>query len=108
MTTVAYDVATTVKNNPGLHQYELIIDGRVAAIASYVPEPGGIIFVFTELMAGFEGRGLGNLLAAGALSDARTRDLIVTPRCPFFSTYIEDHPGFADVLGPDYSSLARK
>jgi predicted GNAT family acetyltransferase len=107
MTPVASGLEITVSDNADLHRYELLVGGQLAALASYVREPGSIVFIYTELMAGFEGRGLGQRLAHGALSEIRDQRLIVTPRCAFMSTYIEDHREFAELLGPSYESLSR-
>ncbi|GAA3480437.1 hypothetical protein GCM10018966_049670 [Streptomyces yanii] len=43
-------------------------------------------------------RGLGGLLARGALDDARTRGLRVLPYCPFIRGWIGKHPEYADLV----------
>ncbi len=91
--------AMTVVDDVSLSCYELHVDAELAAAASYRREPGRIVFTYTELMPGFEGRGLGQRLASGALDDAREQGLTVVARCPFISTFIEDHPEYADLLG---------
>ena len=37
-----------------------------------------------------------------ALADARARDLLILPVCPFFSAYLQKHPEYADVVHPTY------
>jgi hypothetical protein len=98
MATVAPSAAISVADDTSLNRYELRVDGVLAAAATYLLVPGGIVFNYTELMRGFEGRGLGGHLAGAALDDVRRRGLRVAPRCPFISTFIEDHPDYADLL----------
>src|ERR1700722_351973 len=91
--------ATTVTNDTNLSRYELRVGGDLAAAANYECEPGRVVFLFTELMRGYEGHGLGQLLATGALDDVRQRGLTAIPRCPFIFTFIEDHPEYANLVG---------
>ncbi len=48
--------------------------------------------------AGLEGRGIGSALARSALEDARSRNLVVTPLCPFVRGYLEHHPEYAPLV----------
>jgi hypothetical protein len=98
MPPVAPSVAITVADDTSKNRYELRVDGRLAAMATYLLVPGRIVFSYTELMPGFEGQRLGGHLAGAALDDIRDRGLRVVPRCPFISTYIEDHPLYADLI----------
>jgi predicted GNAT family acetyltransferase len=82
-------------------RYEALLDGQVAGFTSYETAPGRIIFIHTEVDAAFEHRGVASRLIAGALDDARSRGLKVTPRCPFVAAYIRDHADYADLVGPD-------
>jgi predicted GNAT family acetyltransferase len=88
----------TFTDNSSANRFELQVDGRVAAVASYVLAPGKIVLNYTELMPGFEGRGLGQILANAVLDDVRLRGLRLAAKCPFFSTFIEDHPEYADLI----------
>jgi uncharacterized protein len=94
----------TVADDPSLCRYELLVDGELAATANYLLGPSKIIFSYTELMPGFEGRGLGNQLANAVLDDVRQRGLTVVARCAFFSTFIEDHPDYEDLV---HATVAR-
>jgi len=89
-----------VTDNAGAHRYELRVDGALAALAVYELHPGRIVFVHTETKDGFEGRGLAGRLAAAALDDARARDLLVVPRCPYIAEYIRRHPEYEDLTRP--------
>ncbi|MEU4106879.1 GNAT family N-acetyltransferase [Streptomyces tanashiensis] len=59
---------------------------------------GEIAFLHTETDPRFAGRGLGGLLARGALDDARARGLHVLPYCPFIRGWIRKHPEYADLV----------
>lgn len=86
-----------VTDNPAAHRYELRVDGVLAALAAYELLPGRIVFTHTETKDGFEGRGLAGRLAAAALDDSRTRNLVVVPRCPYIAEYIRRHPEYEDL-----------
>jgi uncharacterized protein len=94
----------TIADDPSVNRYELLVDGELAATATYLLVPGRIVFSYTELMPGFEGRGLGQQLASAVLDDVRKRGLAVVARCPFFSTFIEDHPGYRDLVDPPFAT----
>jgi predicted GNAT family acetyltransferase len=98
--TIPNTVPNTVADDPEAHRYELLVDGQVAALANYSITPGKIVFLYTELLPGFEGRGLGQQLANAVLDDVRRRGLVVGARCPFFSTFIEDNPSYGDLVDP--------
>src|SRR5947209_3158015 len=90
--------AVRVVDNPSRHRYEAYLDDQLAGFGVYRLEPGGIVFLHTEVDPKFEGHGVGSQLAAAALDDARGRGLAVTPRCPFFAEYIRRHPDYADLV----------
>ncbi len=87
-----------VRDNPDQSRYEILVDGELAGYARYVRRSGRIILVHTEIDDAFGGQGLGSKLAAGVLDDIRARKLLVVPLCPFMATYIERHPGAADLV----------
>ena len=100
MSPVARTFPITVADDPAAQRYELLVDGQLAASAHYSLTSGKIVFHYSELLPGFEGRGLGPQLANAVLDDVRQRGLVVGARCPFFSTFIEDNPGYSDLLDP--------
>ncbi|GJF06441.1 hypothetical protein PSD17_53880 [Pseudonocardia sp. D17] len=53
------------------------------------------MFTHTEVDDRFGGRGLGGVLARGALDAARARGLRVRPDCPFIRSWIEKHPEYS-------------
>jgi len=86
-----------ITDNQAAHRYELRVDGALGALAVYELHPGRIVFTHTETKDGFEGRGLAGRLAAFALDDARARNLVVVPRCPYIAEFIRRHPEYEDL-----------
>jgi predicted GNAT family acetyltransferase len=91
-------VTVRVTDNTERHRYEAWVGDRLAGYATYELAPGGIVFEHTMTEPAFEGHGIGSHLARTALDDARARGRHVTPRCPFFASYIERHPEYADLV----------
>ncbi|HXQ60481.1 MAG TPA: GNAT family N-acetyltransferase [Acidimicrobiales bacterium] len=87
-----------VIDNQAKHRYEAYVGDALAATATYELTDGTIVFLHTETDAGFEGRGVASHLAQAALDDARAQGRRVIPRCPFFASYIDRHPAFADLV----------
>jgi predicted GNAT family acetyltransferase len=87
-----------VVDNPAEARYETLVGDQVAGIVTYRLRPGQIVFLHTEVLPAFEGRGIGSRLAAGVLDDARARGLSVVPRCPFIAGYIRRHAAYAELV----------
>jgi predicted GNAT family acetyltransferase len=87
-----------VVDNPAERRYEATLGDRLAGIVTYRLRPGQIVFLHTEVLPAFEGRGIGSRLAAGVLDDARARGLSVVPRCPFIAAYVRRHPDYASLV----------
>lgn len=79
-------------------RYEARLAGELAGFIDYKPRDGWLIFVHTEVLPAFGGRGIGAQLAARALDDVRARGLRVTPQCPFVASYIRRHPAYQDLV----------
>jgi predicted GNAT family acetyltransferase len=79
-------------------EFVVTVDGETAGVATYRLRGDQIIFIHTEVLPAFGGRGLGALLAAGALDDARRRGLRVRPFCPFIAKFIREHAEYQDLL----------
>jgi predicted GNAT family acetyltransferase/glutaredoxin len=91
-----------VVDAPHASRYELRLGGRLIGLAAYRRRDGRISFTHTEVNESWEGRGLGSLLAAAALEDARRQGLEVVPLCPFIARYIEEHPEYEDLVASGY------
>lgn len=94
-------VPVEIRDNPVEGRYEAHVGGVFAAYSDYEMAEGVIVFVHTEVLPQFEGRGLGGVLAAGLLDDVRRRGLAVIPACPFIRGYIARHPQYQDLVPPE-------
>jgi predicted GNAT family acetyltransferase len=87
-----------VRDNPDEHRFELLDDGKVAGVAVYRRRAGTpadtIVFVHTEVDPAFEGRGIGSMLAKGALDAAHGAGDRIVVECPFIAAYIDHHPEY--------------
>jgi predicted GNAT family acetyltransferase len=91
-------MASTVRDNPDQHRYELHEDGRLAAFTEYRLHGEVADFVHTETCDGFDGRGLAGTLVQQALDDARRRGWQVRPSCPYVRSWIGKHPEYVDLV----------
>ena len=87
-----------IVDNAAGHRYEALLDGEPAGLIDYLPREGWMILDHTEVLPGFEGRGIAARLAKAALDDVRARGLFVTPTCPFVAAYVNRHPEYADLV----------
>lgn len=87
-----------VRENAGLARYEALVDGEVAGFAEYHDRAGRRVFTHTEVDPAHEGQGVGGALAREALDDMRRRGMAVVPLCPFFRSWIDRHPDYADLV----------
>ncbi|MFF5212840.1 GNAT family N-acetyltransferase [Streptosporangium sp. NPDC000396] len=90
-----------VVDNPRASRFEIVVDGETAGFAVYKPAGTKLAFTHTEIDPRFEGRGLGSILARGALDAARAAGKPVLPFCPFIRGYIQRHPDYLDLVPPD-------
>jgi predicted GNAT family acetyltransferase len=89
--------AAQVTDNAAARRFELDVDGHIAT-AFYELSPGVITFTHTEVPKQLGGRGIGSILAKGALDMARARGLKVVAQCPFIESYVGKHPEYRDLL----------
>ncbi|TWF74258.1 hypothetical protein FHX44_11137 [Pseudonocardia hierapolitana] len=80
-----------VTDAPERRRYEGRIDGELAGIAEYRASDEVVTFVHTEVMPGFEGKGVGSTLVRAALDDVRAHGKKVRAVCPFVKGYVEKH-----------------
>lgn len=80
-----------VTDHPDRSRYELTIDGHQVGLIDYQIADGVISLLHEEVDPALEGRGLGSMLARGALDDVRAHGLAVRPVCPFVAAFIERH-----------------
>ncbi|MEV8287193.1 GNAT family N-acetyltransferase [Streptomyces niveus] len=87
-----------VADNPGRSRYEVFDGDELAGFTEYHRYRDEIAFIHTEIDPRFAGRGLGGVLARGALGAAREQELAVLPFCPFIRGWIGKHPDYADLV----------
>lgn len=88
-----------VRDNEAESRYEATLDGELAGIAVYGLGPVSIVFLHTEVLPEFEGKGIGSALAKAALDDVRAKgERDVIPLCPFIKGWIEHHPDYQDLV----------
>lgn len=90
---------TTLVRNDAESRYELRVGDALVGLIAFRSRPGRVVLIHTEVDERFEGQGLGGRFVSGALDDVRARGLQVTPLCPFVAAYIQEHPGYADLVG---------
>jgi len=97
---MADDTTPTIEivDVPERYRYEARIDGEVAGFAQYLRRSDRVIFTHTQVDPAFEGRGVGSVLAKGALDGVRAAGLAAEPRCPFIAAYIRRHKEYADLV----------
>lgn len=96
-TRAGMDVA--VVDVPERHRYEARVGSDLAALADYIPTAELLAFTHTEVLPGYEGRGVASTLVRQALDDVRSRGLKALPVCPFVSSFVQQHAQeYADVV----------
>ena len=98
----------TVSDVPAQQRYEARVDGQLAGFAAYIPTDELIAFTHTEVLPGYEGKGVGSTLVHDALDDVRARQLPVLAVCPFVSGWIARHrEEYGDLLYQSRTKLVR-
>jgi predicted GNAT family acetyltransferase len=86
------DGDTRVELNAERSRYELYVGGELAGFAQYHDSGSRAVFTHSEIDDAFAGRGLGKVLASGALDDAVAREKVIVPRCSFIAAYLRKNP----------------
>ena len=88
-----------VTHDEQAHRWEGRLDGRVVALADYVPQGSSIAMVHTEVVPDHENEGLATKVVDAALADVRARGLRVVPACSFVRLHVRRHAEeYADIL----------
>ena len=93
-----------IHDNTESHRYELPVGGEVAVVI-YNLSGQNLMITETLVPVALEGQGIASRLAKHVIADARTRNLLILPVCPFFSAYLQKHPEHADVVHPTYRDI---
>jgi predicted GNAT family acetyltransferase len=88
-----------VEHDAESNAYFLVVDGERIGTANYVISDDTITFTHTEIDPEKREAGMGSELVEGALENVRTAtEYRVVAQCPFVSSWIEEHPEYADLL----------
>ena len=93
-----------IHDNPEAKRYELEVDGQLAVV-TYNLSPPNLMITETLVPVELEGRGIASRLTKHVLADARARELLILPVCPFFSSYLQKHPEHAEAVHPTYRGI---
>lgn len=93
-----------IRDNVEAHRYELPVGGEVAVVV-YNLSDRNLMITETLVPEALEGQGIASRLAKHVIADARARNLLILPVCPFFSAYLQKHPEHADVVHPTYRDI---
>ncbi|WP_436793349.1 GNAT family N-acetyltransferase [Actinospongicola halichondriae] len=88
----------TVRKAEDRSRYELVLDGETVGIADYHDDGERIVLPHTVIDPQMRGRGLGDVLVAAALDDARAQGRTVVPTCWFVAEFIERNADYGDLL----------
>ena len=93
-----------IYDNTENHRYELPVGGEVAVVI-YNLSGQNLMITETLVPVALEGQGIASRLAKHVIADARARNLLILPVCPFFSAYLQKHPEHAEVVHPTYRGI---
>lgn len=93
-----------IRDNIERHRYELPVGGEVAVVI-YNLSGSNLMITETLVPVALEGQGIASRLAKHVIADARDRNLLILPVCPFFSAYLQKHPEHAEVVHPTYRDI---
>lgn len=75
--------AITIEDVPDRGRFELLVDGRLTSLATYVDHGRVRSFPHTETVPGEGGKGYATRLVTEALRQTRAAGLEIDPVCPF-------------------------
>jgi uncharacterized protein len=78
-----------VTRNAEQSRYELYVGDELAGFAEYHDSGNRVVFTHSVVDDAFSGRGLGKVLAGGALDDAVEREKVIVPVCRFIASYLD-------------------
>lgn len=93
-----------IRDNAEAHRYELPVGDQVAVVI-YNLSGQNLMITETLVPVALEGHGIASRLARHVLADAKARDLMILPVCPFFAAYLQKHPEHAGVVHPTYRGI---
>lgn len=92
------DETTQVVRNADKSRYDVLHGGELAGFAAYTEEGDQVVFTHTEIDGAFAGKGLGKVLAGGALDDVVGRGKVIVPVCPFIASFVRKTDQYDDYV----------
>ena len=81
-------------------RYDIFVGAVRAGFAEYELSGTTMTFTHTVTSPQLRGRGLAGRVVRRALDDARAAGRTVVPQCWYVAQFIDEHPEYADLLGP--------
>jgi uncharacterized protein len=81
-------------------RFTISVEGRPVGSLEFADRNGQRVFIHTEVVPEFGGRGLATILVGEALEVTKDGGLRIVALCDVVAGYIEKHPEFTDVVDP--------
>jgi predicted GNAT family acetyltransferase len=91
--------AVAHEEGPSKGRYAIRLDGAEAEMTYTRAGEQLVIIDHTSVPDALRGRGLGAVLVARAVEDARAAGKTIMPLCPFAKAQFDRHPDWSDVRG---------
>ena len=88
----------TLVDAEAAQRYEARDGDELAGFLDYIVKRDRIALIHTEVLPGYQGRGIAGELARFALDHARRRGLRVIATCEYVRSYVEKHPETHDIV----------
>lgn len=96
-----------VRDNPENRTYEARVGETVAGALVYEIEGPRTVLTHAWVDPSYRNKGVGHALAKGALDDLRAKGRPITVFCTFVADFIEENPGYADLVDPEHPGTPR-
>jgi predicted GNAT family acetyltransferase len=87
-------------------RFEVTVDDTVAGFTEFFEHEGKRVFYHTEVGEEWGGRGLGKILASGALDQTRADGLRIVAICPFIKAFLSKTDAYNDIVDPVSHDIA--
>ena len=81
-------------------RFSISVDGQRVGFVEYADRDGQRVFLHTEILDEFGGRGLATILVDHALKATRDAGLRIVAVCPMVEGFLKKHDEFADAVDP--------
>ncbi|SDB91620.1 hypothetical protein GA0111570_10891 [Raineyella antarctica] len=88
----------TFTHQPDQNRYQAILGDDVVGTLDYSLAGKKLVIESTHTHNDFRGQGIARRLTRHVFDEARTRGLVVDPKCSYAKLFIDQHPEYSDVL----------